>query len=285
MREAIRQIPLAKPVYRHFKKSAKQVYRHFKEKEYKRKFATDGYSCFWGVFETFEQAKQAAPPTKTVGYDNAELAQEYRQMLEQDNWENSGRVIASFDYPVLFWLKAAFSEGCTQVFDFGGNVGTHYYSYSKYLEYPESLKWKICEVPEIAKVGRELAEHRAVEALDFTTDFNDSHGADIFISSGAIQYVENLAHALSLLKEKPKHILINRLPLYNGEQFVTLQNGGKVFYPQYVFNQDEFIGGLQNLGYELVDIWDDRVDSCAIPFQPDRLVPFYSGLYLKLNLA
>lgn len=262
----------------------KQVYKNYQEKNYReKKFATDFYGSFWGVFETFEQARRAAPQTKTIGYDNADLAQEYGQMLEQNNWENSDGIIRSYDYPVLFWLKSIFCEGCTQIIDFGGNVGIHYYSYSKYLEYPNDLEWTICDMPEIVKIGKELAENRSAKGLLFTSNFDDFNGKDIFIASGSIQYVEDLGHMLSLYEKKPKHLLINRLPLYDGKQFVTLQNGGMVFYPQYVFNKTEFIESLQQVGYELIDIWEDRQDSCFIPFDQGRSVSFYSGLYLKLN--
>ncbi|NJM72937.1 MAG: methyltransferase, TIGR04325 family [Scytonema sp. RU_4_4] len=272
MRKIIKQIPFAK-----------QIYRLFQESLYKRRFARDCYGCFCGVFQTFEEATQSAPQTKSMGYDNAELAQEYQQMLEDNNWENSGYVIGSYDYPVIFWLNSIFhhNQGKT-IFDFGGNVGIHFYSYAKYIEYPKDLKWTVCDVPAIVNSGRNLANKRSTQSLEFTLNFKDVNGKEIFISSGAIQYVEKLANTLSLY-EKPKHLLLNRLPLYNGNQYVTLQNGGKVFYPQYVFNKTEFIEQFSRIGYELIDIWEDRVDSCIIPFHPDKSVPFYHGLYLKLK--
>jgi len=270
MKNIIKQIPLAH-----------KTYKYIKGKEYQRKFATDCYGGFWGVFETFEQAQKAAPKTKSIGYDNAELAQEYQEMLEQNNWENSKRIIASYDYPVLFWLKSLFEQGYTNIFDFGGNVGVHFYTYSKYIKYPEALQWKVCEVPAIAKSGNEIAEKRCVKNLKFTIDFKDIKEQEIFISSGAIQYIGNLSEILSTTY-KPKHLLINRLPLYdNGKQFVTLQNGGKVFYPQFVFNKTEFIEGFNQIGYELMDIWEDTFDGCFIPFHPEKSVKFYSGLYFK----
>jgi putative methyltransferase (TIGR04325 family) len=88
--------------------------------------------------------------------------------------------------------------------------------------------------------------------------------------------------SLSLLEKCPNHLLINRLPLYDGKQFVSLQNGGKVFYPQYIFNRKQFIDSLTDIGYKLVDIWEDRVDSCIIPFHSGYSVPVYSGLYFTL---
>ncbi len=270
MKSTIKQIPLAR-----------QVYRYFANQVHKRKFETDGYGCFWGMYETFEQARTAAPKTKSVGYDNAELAQEYHKMLEEQNWENTGRIIGIYDYPMLYWLKSVLAENATTVFDFGGNIGVHFYSYSKYLEYPADLTWTICEIPEIIKVAQKLAAERCVQSLKFTHEFNHVAGKDIFIASGSIQYVESLALNLSAIVQKPKLLLINRLPLYDGKQFVTLQNGGGVFYPQYVFNQAEFIESILSIGYELIDSWQGG-DNCYIPFPVESIAPFW-GLCFKLK--
>ena len=261
----------------------KQAYDRYHEKEYKQKFATTGYGSFWGVFESFDRARSAAPKTKPIGYNDAELAQEYRRMLEQNAWENSHLIIRSYDYPVLFWLKSIFSEGCTRVIDFGGNIGVHYYSYSQYLEFPKNLGWTICEVPEIAKVGEEISIQRATKNLFFTSNTDSFNDRDILIASGSIQYVEDIASTLDRCEQKPKHLLINRLPLYDGERFVTLQNGGNVFYPQFIFNKTEFVQSIEQIGYETIDIWEDRHDSCYIPFHQGRSLSFYSGLYAKLK--
>jgi len=268
VRSAIKQLPVIRQFYEHIKK---------------RRFQTNGYGKFWGVYSTFEEARQAAPKTKNVGYNDAELAQEYEQMLEEDNWENSGRIIRLHDYPVLFWLSSIFEmgEGKT-IFDLGGNVGVHFYSYLKYLKYPEGLRWTVCDVPEIVKVGRQIAERRLVDNLDFTCEFKDVEDKDVFIGAGSIQYVENLPQTLSQYR-KPRHLLINRLPLYNGTEFVTLQNGGKVFYPQYVFNKTSFIEDLKSIGYKLIDIWEDSTHSCFIPLHSDKSVPHYYGLYFILE--
>ena len=261
----------------------KQLYNNYREIDYKQKFATTGYGSFWGVFETFDRASESAPKTKSIGYNDAELAQEYRRMLEQNNWENNHLIIRSYDYPVLFWLKSIFSEDCHNVVDFGGNIGIHYYTYSQYLKYPKNVEWTICEVPEIAKVGRELAATRGAGKLFFTSDFDSFNDRDILIASGSVQYVEDIALKLDLCERKPKHLLINRLPLYDGERFVTLQNGGNVFYPQFIFNKTEFIRSIEKIGYEAIDIWEDRHDSCYIPFHQDRSLSFYTGLYARLK--
>lgn len=250
----------------------------------KRKFANDCYGCFWGVFGTFEEAMKAAPSTKPFGYDCADIAQEYKRMLDSGDWETSKSMVRSFDYPVLYWLGRIADSiplDRAKFFDFGGTLGIHFLSYSDYLDFPSGLTWIVCDLPEIVKVGR--AENKDPR-LTFTTDFDLASGSDIFLASGSVQYDDDdIALKLSSLAEKPKHILINRLGLYDGKKIVTLQNGGKVFYPQYVFNRNEFINSFKLIGYELFDVWEDNVDSCAIPFHPEVTVPCYHGLYFKLN--
>lgn len=269
MRRILRRIPFAR-----------QLYRHYRELEYERQFVTDeAYGCFRGVYETFEKAIQSAPTTKSIGYNNSELAQEYQQGIELET------AVQSYDYPVMLWLNSIFRINSVDIsiFDFGGNVGIHFYAYEKYIKYPENLKWIICDLPEILKAGKALSERRQRSELVFTDKFEEASEKDIFLASGSVQYVENLSSSLSALSKKPKHLLINRLPLYEGTQFVTLQNGGKVFYPSYVFNKTDFIHSLKKLGYEMVDIWEDRVDSCIIPFHPEKSCPFYYGFYFKIR--
>ncbi len=269
MRRIIRRIPFAR-----------QLYRHYQELEYERQFVGDkGYGCFRGVHKTFEEAIRSAPKTKSIGYNNLELAHEYRQSVELET------SVQSYDYPVMLWLNLIFSINSNNIsiFDFGGNVGIHFYAYEKYIKYPDNLKWIICDLPAIVKAGKELAQKRHRLELVFTENFEEASGKDVLLASGSIQYVEDLTQSLLSLSKKPKHLLINRMPLYDGSQFVTLQNGGKVFYPSYVFNKTEFIESLNQVGYQMVDIWEDRVDSCVIPFYPEKSCPFYYGLYFKLR--
>jgi putative methyltransferase (TIGR04325 family) len=277
MKERIEKIPVLKQVY-------KQWYQH--------KFANHCYGCFWGVFETFEEAMRAAPTTKKVGYNCAELAREYQIEIEAhtsvdadlSTGKSSKSLMRSFDYPMLYWLdRIAQNTPLDRIdfFDFGGNLGIHFLSYINYLDFPTSLSWIVCDLPELVKLG---TSQNKDPRLTFTTDFQLASGSDIFLASGSIQYDEvDFALKMNSLEQKPKHLLINRLGLYDGRKIVTLQNGGKVFYPQYIFNRSEFIQSFQQIGYELIDRWEDNVDKCYIPFHPEVNVPCYHGFYFKLN--
>lgn len=236
------------------------------------RFSGNCYGCYRGIFETEQAAIASAPKGRKIGYNHSELAKEYQANLY--------KTIGFYDYPIVFWLKDLLTEGCT-VFDFGGNVGTHFYGYEGYLNYPKNLRWMVCELPALAQAGEELARRENRSELVFTTNFEDANGADIFIGSGSIQYVDFLTAAIAKLSEKPKHILINRLPLCEGKSFITLQNGGMVFYPVHVFNRVQFIDSIAAIGYELVDSWKDRSEPCAVPFHPEFRSLFFNGLYFK----
>jgi hypothetical protein len=54
------------------------------------------------------------------------------------------------------------------------------------------------------------------------------------------------------------------------------QDWGKVFYVQHVFNRFGFIELLQETGYDLIDVWEDKLDRCIIPFCPQKIYQFLS---------
>ncbi|HXK17565.1 MAG TPA: methyltransferase, TIGR04325 family, partial [Polyangiaceae bacterium] len=183
--------------------------------------------AYRGVYPSFEAARAAAPKAK-LGFDHVELTHLYDDRLEK---------AFSSDYPVLFWLTKLLGEK-RAVFDWGGHVGVSYYAYQKYLHLPHDLRWKVCEVPEIAKAGAQRAAEKGETRLSFTTEPRDASGFDILLAAGSLQFMEKpLAAELEQLPERPAHLLINKLPLYDGEDFVTLQNTIHSFNPCKVQNR------------------------------------------------
>lgn len=230
------------------------------------------YACYRGIFKSFKEAEAAIPKSKKAGYDHPDLAEEYRQEFE--------RYIGYYDYPVLLWLEKIIQAG-SHIFDFGGNVGTHFYGYERYLDYPDKLTWTVCELPEIIKAGEMIAKAEQRPELRFTANLADAEGADIFLASGSVQYVQNLSEQLIALTKLPQHLLINRTPLCEGPSFITLQNGGLVAYPVQVSNREKFIQSLQSIGYEMVDYWQNHSEPVAIPFHPEFTTLCFSGLYMR----
>jgi putative methyltransferase (TIGR04325 family) len=235
-----------------------------------------GPSQFRGIYRNFQEAEAAAPRCKKNGFNDSDLAREYQARLSVN--------LDCSDYPVLFHLANILQDKrCRTILDFGGNVGVHYLRYRKYLEL-DDVTWVICDVPEITKVGQEVCAHFPnIRFINAITDIEDIK-LDIFLSVGTIQYVRQPTDILEhVVRENAglTHIIIDQLPLYDGREFVTLQNGGIVFYPQHVFSRCQYIENIKKLGYSLVDAWTDSVDSCVIPFHSDKSVYQYTGLYFS----
>jgi putative methyltransferase (TIGR04325 family) len=225
-----------------------------------------------GVYSSFAEAAKAAPPSKPLGYDAAKSADWYLAKLDSLLLE---------DYPVVYWLRAALADSRT-VFEIGGHIGEAYYGFARVLPYPADLQWTICDVPTIAEAGRKLASERGRDNLRFVTDPRHPDGAEILLAAGALQYFEppTLTETIAAFRVRPKHILVNVTPMYDGPSFVTLQNIGSAYCPYRIFSRGEFVGALEKAGYELVDAWrKDR--ALVIPGHPDRSFEHYSGFYFR----
>lgn len=240
--------------------------------------ATGLRRLFRGVFSSFEEATATAPKRKLLGYNNEESAKLY------DDHIPAIRIMPS-DYPVMFWLQRLLIENLT-VFDHGGNLGISYYSYRTRMPYPPGIQWIICDLPEVNKLGRKLAKQRDSQGLSFTERAQDMDGADVLIAAGSLQYIdEPIAGVLCKLKRKPAHIILNKLPVHEDTTFVTLQNTGASFCPYRIFKRQEFVAGLTDLGYRLVDSWTNPDFPCKIPFYPRYSFPAFSGMYLCLQTS
>jgi putative methyltransferase (TIGR04325 family) len=229
-----------------------------------------------GVFNSVQEAKSAASQGMLIGYNQSTIR----------NLKNVAKITAQREYdeldirdePILKYLESLLRPD-SKVFNLGGNVGTEYYAYRRRVNIPDGVRWTVCEVPEIAEAGRRLAAEKGESQLDFVTDFSLSENSDIFLTCGALQYIEqNLGASLLTLSVKPSHVLINRTAMYDGTSFVTLQNLGYANTPYIIRNRDAFIRDMGLAGYQLVSTWrDSRVT--RIPFHPRHTVRGYCGFY------
>jgi putative methyltransferase (TIGR04325 family) len=234
-------------------------------------------SPFHGIYESWNEAERAIPKNRKLGYNHREVASMYLEFTQK---------LRLSDYAVLFWMKSAICEN-SRVFDLGGNIGLECYSFEKYLNYPSQLQWIVCDLPEITDFGKRLAQEKNMSRLQFTQDFQAADGADILLTAGTLQCMEtSLSSILSKLERKPKHLLINRLPLYGGKSFFTLRELPPVILIYRVFNRDEFVESIRSNGYELIDSWsiaEPLCGTCVIPFHWDKMIQAYSGLYFRSN--
>jgi putative methyltransferase (TIGR04325 family) len=224
---------------------------------------------FKGVYPDFAGATGAVPPGRVIGYDNEASAQ--RLVHER-------HMIFPSDYPVMFWLSRLL-DGTRSVFDWGGNVGISYLAYRTYLRYPEGLTWIVKDVPAVVAVGRKIAAHEAAPNLLFTTDFKALENADILLAAGSLQFIDNPYAPLRAASVRPRHVLLNKVPVYDRPSAATLQNMGTAFVPNHLFSRAEVVGNFESLGYGLVDAWSNPGLGCYIPFHPAHSIEAYSGFY------
>lgn len=235
-----------------------------------RSFARMPPNRFLGVHPDFATAEATIPRGQRVGYDHDALAGMYRDRMHK---------ACQSDYAVLFWLRGLLSPR-THVFDFGGHVGVSWHGWRDYLHYPPGMRWTVCDVPAIAREGEALARERGADGLHFTSDIADGADADILLVAGALQYVDlDMPALLARMGTRPRHVLVNKTPMYDGPDFVTVQSTGRAFHPYRIYNRDAFVSGLTALGYRVVDDWSNREQSCRIPLTRGCDIDAYSGYY------
>jgi putative methyltransferase (TIGR04325 family) len=246
--------------------------RALRRERYRRWFASPaGYAANWGVFATFAEAMASAPARG--GFDQPRMADEYADRFDR---------IFAYDDPVLFWLERAMQAGARRVLDVGGHVGVHFYAYRRRLCFPEGFSWCVAEVDAVARAGRARAEAAGERALSFTTSFEDLDALrpDVVLSCGALQYVEEplLWDVLSRAKQKPAHVLLNKLTVYDGDDFVSLQNIGVGFAPHWVWNRRRLVERFERAGYALEDTWSVPERRFFLFDDPARSFGPYAGL-------
>lgn len=278
----IKKIPFVKPLWDQVKEKKKLELVQMEKDAYKRGFeGTDCYGGFLGLYSSFKQATEQTPKTKVVGYNNKEILDWYKLQFET-HFEK----LYCFDYPVLSWftLLNEVESKPFNVLDFGGNLGNHFYSFNKKIGNIIS-KWTVCEVKELALQGEKIRDRLNAGKLEFIYDLSKVNDIDIFIASCSLQYVDsdNPSYIIDKLPKKPKYLIINRIPLTKGKTVVSLQNGHVLYCPQYFYNEQLYWSRFHELGYKVLDKWEDHSAKCIIPHETRLHVPYYFGACFELT--
>jgi putative methyltransferase (TIGR04325 family) len=229
--------------------------------------------AFRGLYPDFAAAVADAPPGKQVGYDGDATASRHA---------HERHFLFPSDYAVLLWLSRLIG-GAKLLFDLGGDVGARYLAFRKYLAYPENLTWLVNDIPAVVALGRTIAEEEAAVHLKFTTDYARLGEADILLASGVLQVLEDWNGFLHHASNLPRHLLINRTPVGDQPNAVTLSSIGMAFVPYHIFNRQSFVAAFTELGYRLVDEWRTPESRCWIPKHASYCLDSYSGFYFVLD--
>lgn len=235
---------------------------------YARHFATLPPNRFRGAYPDFASARAAIPPTAPAGYDHAAMRGMYRLRMDAP---------CESDWAVLFHLRELLRAG-DPVLDLGGHVGLSWYGWRRHLPVLDALRWQVCEVPEIAAEGRALAAERGAQALSFISRPEDGCGARLLLAAGSLQYIDRgLPELAATLGPGLAHVIVNKLPVHDSAEYVTVQSTGRAFHPYRIFARTAFVDAMAAAGWRLVDAWKNREQSCVVPFHRGLDVEAYSG--------
>lgn len=226
-----------------------------------------------GLYSSYAEAERAIPAGALKGFSHDSVVEVFQG--GESHWK-------FHDYPVAFWLREVFNSEHV-IFDLGGGWGQTYYAYAGHLEYPENLHWTVCDVEAFALRGAKIAFERSAKHLHFTTSRNDADGCGAFVTGGTLHYLEEgLPEILGRLNTKPRHVIVNRVPFYDGPSYYTVQRMHCSYAVNKVMNRKQFLDGMEALGYRLGDAWD-QPRSLNVIFHPERSVTSYSGFYFCLE--
>lgn len=229
-----------------------------------------------GVFEDFDEAWIAARRRRHAGHDHPDAIGLHFEL---------SKCLRASDYAVLYWLsRIAAQDGTLNIFDFGGNAGNLYYSYSPYVkEAASTIVWTVFDLPTVIEEGRRIAAERDATDLRFTNSFAGASDANILLVSGAFHYWEGSIQAFfEQFPNPPQHVILNRTPVHEKQPpFITVQRTESYAVPCIVRNAAELLSSFAAAGYALVDRWPALELRLLMPLFPERTVPHYSGFYFR----
>lgn len=183
-----------------------------------------------------------------------------------------------YSYPLLACLfKIALEQNNKlSVLDFGGALGSHYYQNKEFLKPIHIERWTVVEQPAYVNLGNEQI---ADDTLNFVYRIEDVKNANVLLSSGTLQYMEDpYSTAKEFIEAGTEYILLDRIQL-NAENRdrLTLQIVPPEIYdakyPSWFLNEDKLLSIFKEK-YNLILDFDSTIDQANIP-------SYYKGFLFK----
>lgn len=244
--------------------------------------ASLGRNLAWiGDFETWEEARK-----QSTGYDVhtyiEELIQKVKIVRSDEGKSERDNVLFDFityPYPLLANLFALLTHlGSKNVFflDYGGSLGSLYFTNRKFLRVLESFTWNILDQEIVIQAGR---EHFQTTELLFHSSIDEAKShirpqdRKILILSGVLHYLEDPFGTLEELLKTIDFdgILVDRTPFSQcGRDQIKVQKVPsqiyRASYPCRLFSKTQFLEFFQRIatrggGYKLLDTFDSYIDT------------------------
>ena len=149
----------------------------------------------------------------------------------------------------LMWVSAR-NGGMLNVLDFGGSLGSTYFSNRRFLEHLPAVRWNIVEQPAHVRVGKELFEDNRLKFYESIEDCLAQTSPNVAIVSGVLQYMEHPYNLLGKLMNLPvTSVIVDRTPFWNekSDRLCIQRIAPSIFnasYPMWIFSLHKFQNAL-----------------------------------------
>ena len=216
------------------------------------------YIRWQGNYTTW-QAAQA----DTKGYDQQAIFERVKQATFN---VVSGKALAerdgvNFDQPLYHWpliavLQLAYlKQGkAIEVTDFGGSLGSHYWSIHKLLPVKVLRRWQVVEQAHFVTYGQ---QHLTDQCLCFARE-PDNKANDFLLCSGVLQYLDNPYALLEqYLKRGYQWVVLDRVIFsVNDQDRITKQivpaSIYRASYPCWHLSESKLRSLMEQYGYEVL---------------------------------
>ncbi|GGC71899.1 methyltransferase, TIGR04325 family [Chelatococcus reniformis] len=253
----------------------------FAQRLYARIVWSRRMNLMFGVFDSFGEAEAFAAGFGKVGWNDAALAKVLVEGTRPAASPAPPKVLQTSQFAVMLWLmKLLHSRGT--VTDLGGAGGGFYELCVQYGLLDRLTRWHVVDMPEVVKRGNE--RHRALGSskISFGTDLKAAPRADILLALGSLQCMadplgERGPGILEGVRASSDVVLINKVPLIDGDDVWTAQNYLSSASPYRLFNRRKFFAYFERHGYRVVDRWAVPELAIEIPFHPERVMTELEG--------
>ncbi len=170
-----------------------------------------------------------------------------------------------YSWPLLVGLlwAAARSNGCLNILDFGGSLGSSYFQNRKFIYQFSDLRWNIVEQPDHVREGKKFFEDEHLRFYESIESCLSHTNPNVVVLSGVLQYLKQPYELLDkVLKMHCICVIIDRTPYWNGhyDRLCVQHVDPQIFdasYPMWIFSLQKFREKLNNALFEEFDSFEN----------------------------
>jgi len=161
-----------------------------------------------------------------------------------------------YNWPFLSAILWAFgkSNGNLTIVDFGGSLGSTYFQHRSWLN-DLTYTWNVVEQPHFVEEGKKSFEDEKLHFFNTVEEIKENSPTFLVLSSVLAYLPDPYAWLIRLLDLKYDYVFIDRTPLVEGDDRLTIQKTPKeiydVTYPAWFFQRTKFMEAITK-DYEVV---------------------------------